>query len=173
MISSDNTLNILPKKFGLCHNKLMAIFAALKYIRKSLGSYLFSEQMKDAFHKGVDIYIQRLFFRRWGRKMRNSWSYRPYLLCMKIMVRSQHTILSLEKLLEGKLTNKNQVLGWSLFRAKSFLKEETFPSQTGHLEPVVRMRSKCTSNSLCLTLLEVMQALAGSEAASDNPNYAG
>lgn len=83
----------------------MAIFAALKYVRKSLGSYLFSEQMKDAFHKGVDIYIQRLFFRRSGRKMRNSRSYRPYLLCMKIMVRrsegirngirmSQHEILT-------------------------------------------------------------------------------
>lgn len=50
------------QKFYLCCNKLMVIFAALKYIRNSLASYLFSEQMKDAFQKGVDIYIQRLFF---------------------------------------------------------------------------------------------------------------
>lgn len=87
--------------------------------------------------------------------------------------RSQHTVLSLEKLLEGRLANKHQVLEWSLFSAKSFLKEETFPSQTWHLEPVVRMRSKCASNSLCLTFFEVMQTIAGDEGTSNNPNYVG
>lgn len=84
-----------PQKFDLCCNKLMVIFAALKYIRKSLGSYLFSEQMKYVFQKGVDIYIQRLFsFCSWARKMHNSWLYRPYLLCMKIMVRRSGGIRS-------------------------------------------------------------------------------
>lgn len=111
---------------------------------------------------------------------KTSWEYDSGLfittwkaVIKKKKYRSQHTDLSLEKLLEGRFTNKNQVLEWSLFRAKSFLREETFPSQTWHLEPVVRMRSKCASNSLCLTLLEVMQAIAGSATASNNPNYVG
>lgn len=49
-----------PRKIALWCNMLKVIFDALKYIRKLLGSYLFSEQMQDAFQRGVDIYIQRL-----------------------------------------------------------------------------------------------------------------
>lgn len=50
--------------------------------------------MQDAFQKGVDIYILRLFVCWEGRTMHNPRSFRAYSLCMKIMVRRSDGIRS-------------------------------------------------------------------------------
>lgn len=83
-----------PKTAALCCNMLMVIFSVLKYIRKSLGSFLISEQIRDAFQKGVAIYIQKLFFCRESRKTYIFRSSRAYLLGMKIVVWGSDGIIS-------------------------------------------------------------------------------
>lgn len=72
----------------------------------------------------------------------------------------------------GRELNKQESgSGVNSLQGKIFLKGGDLPKSDLTSRTSIRTRSKCASNSLCLTLLEMMQAIKGSEATSDNPNY--